>query len=257
MKRPEDTEMNKSDLLRTLKSFFLEKLPKALLFYILAPLLCVVFLSKPIGEAACRSEAAAFLILLAALAAVILNWLVYTVRRRKRPSTLVFSYGVLCLLITAYMEHEAVPADSALSATLAIICGSLMMIFFLVLSHWFASRRQSKAALAIAVGLRIAFGVVLFFMACQVFRDFETRCVSRETWITVAILIACWRPQRRGCLPSSAVPSCAAGPPPRRKEPLPGSSGKPTWTWTMIPSPCSIARFSIPSAITPMKRRPA
>ena len=189
MKRPEDTEMNKSDLLRTLKSFFLEKLPKALLFYILAPLLCIVFLSKPIGEAACRSETAAFLILLAALAAVILNWLVYTARRRKRPSTLVFSYGVLCLLIAAYMEHEAVPADSALSATLAIICGSLMMIFFLVLSHWFASRRHSKAALAIAVGLRIAFGVVLFFMACQVFRDFETRCVSRETWITVAILI--------------------------------------------------------------------
>ena len=190
MKRPEDTGMNKSDLLRTLKSFFLEKLPKALLFYILAPLLCVIFLSGPIGEAACRSETAAFLILLAALAAVILNWLVYTARHRKRPSTLVFSYGVLCLLIAAYMEHEAVPADGALSATLAIICGSLMMIFFLVLSHWFASRRHSKASLAIAVGLRIAFGVVLFLMACQVFRDFEIRRVSRETWITVAILIA-------------------------------------------------------------------
>ena len=186
---PEVVFMNKSDLLRALKTFFLKALPHFLLFYALAPVLCVIFLAQPIGEAARRSGTAAFLILLAALGAVILNWLVYQLIRRKRPSLLVFSHGILCLLIAAYMEHEALPADGALCGTLAIVCGFLALLYLLVLSHWFASFRSSKPALVLAVGLRIAFGVVLFFMACQIYRDFEIPQVTRDTWITVAILI--------------------------------------------------------------------
>ena len=147
--------MNKSDLLRALKKFFLKILPKLLLFYVLVPVLCVVFLTRPIGEAVRRSGTAVFLILLAALAAVLLNWLAYRLVHRKRPSLLVFSHGVLCLLITAYIQYEALPTASALRSTLAMVCGTLALIFMLVLSHWFASFRSSKAALAVAVGLRI------------------------------------------------------------------------------------------------------
>ena len=181
--------MNKSDLLRALKKFTLTILPKFLLFYALAPALCVVFLARPIGEAACRSDTAAFLILLAALGAVLLNWLIYKLIRGKHPSFLVFSHGILCLLITAFIEFEALPTAGATRATLAIVCGSLALLFMLVLSHWFASFRGSKAALALAVGLRIAFGVVLFFAVYQILRDFEIRHATRDTWITIGVLV--------------------------------------------------------------------
>lgn len=181
--------MNKYDLLRALKTFFLKTFPHFLLFYALAPVLCVIFLAQPIGEEVRRSGTAAFLILLAALGAVLLNWLVYKLVRRRRPSLLVFSHGILCLLVAAYMEHEALPADGALCATLAMVCGFLALLFLLVLSHWFASFRGFKPALVLAVGLRIAFGVILFFMACQIYRDFEIPQVTRDTWITIGILI--------------------------------------------------------------------
>lgn len=181
--------MNKSDLLRALKKFFLKVLPKLLVFYALAPVLCVIFLARPIGEAVRRSDTAAFLILLAALAAVLLNWLVYKLIRRRRPSLLVFSHGIFCLLITVYIQYEALPTASAQRSTLAMVCGSLALIFMLVLSHWFASFRGSKAALAVAVGLRIAFGIVLFFALCQILRDIEIRHATLETWITLGILI--------------------------------------------------------------------
>ena len=173
--------MNKYDLLRALKTFFLKTFPHFLLFYALAPVLCVIFLAQPIGEEVRRSGTAAFLILLASLGAVLLNWLVYKLVRRRRPSLLVFSHGILCLLVAAYMEHEALPADGALCATLAMVCGFLALLFLLVLSHWFASFRGFKPALVLAVGLRIAFGVILFFMACQIYRDFEIPQITRDT----------------------------------------------------------------------------
>ena len=181
--------MNKSDLLQALKKFFLTVLPRFLLFYALAPALCVIFLGQPIGRAACQSGTAAFLILLAALAAVILNWLVYKVVHKKRPSLLVFSHGILCLLITAYIQYEALPTASPLRATLAMVCGTLALLYMLVLSHWFASFRGSKASLALAVGLRIIFGVVLFFVLWQILRDIEIRHATLDTWLTLGILI--------------------------------------------------------------------
>ena len=155
--------MNKSDLLRALKKFFLTVLPRFLFFYALTPALCIIFLTRPISEAVRRSGTAAFLILLAALAAVVLNWLVYKAVHKQRPSLLVFSHGILCLLITVCIQYEALPTTSTLRATLAMVCGPLALLFMLVLSHWFASFRGSKAALTIAVGLRIAFGVVNAF----------------------------------------------------------------------------------------------
>ena len=172
-KHTEDVFMNKSDLLQALKKFFLAVLPKFLLFYALAPALCVIFLGQPIGRAACHSGTAVFLVLLA----------------EKWPSLLVYSYGILCLLITAFIQHEALPTASALRTTLAMVCGSLALLYMLVLSHWFASFRGSKAALALAVGLRIAFGVVLFFVLWQILRDIEIRHVTRDTWLTLGILI--------------------------------------------------------------------
>ena len=181
--------MNKSDLLQALKKFFLTVLPKFLLFYALAPALCVIFLRRPIGDAACHSGTVAFLVLLTTLAVVILNWLAYKTVQKKRPSLLVYSYGILCLLITAFIQHEALPTASALRTTLAMVCGSLALLFMLVLSHWFASFRSSKAALALAVGLRITFGVVLFFAVWQVLRDFEIRHATRDTWLTIGVLI--------------------------------------------------------------------
>ena len=181
--------MNKSDLLRALKKFFVTILPRFLLFYALAPALCVVFLAQPIGEAVRRSGTAVFLILLAALAAVILNWLVYKAVRGKRPSLLVYSHGILCLLITAYIQYEAFPPASSLRASQAMVCSFLALLFMLVLSHWFASFRGSKPALVIAVGLRIAFGAVLFFAVWQILRDIEIRHVTRDTWLTFGILV--------------------------------------------------------------------
>ena len=70
-----------------------------------------------------------------------------------------------------------------------MVCGSLALLFMLVLSHWFASFRGSKAALALAVGLRIVFGVVLFLVLCQIIRDIEIRHATRDTWLTIGVLI--------------------------------------------------------------------
>ena len=57
-----------------------------LVFYALAPLLLLVFLARPVRNAVLASDPAAWMILLAVLAAVCLNWAVYAVIRRKRPS---------------------------------------------------------------------------------------------------------------------------------------------------------------------------
>ena len=179
--------MNKTDLLRTLKSLFLITIPKALLFYVLVPLLCLVFLAQPIADTVRVSDPAAFRILLAALAAIGLNWLVYARIRRKRPSFLVFAYGVICLLAVVITQYEALPSDSAMKSTMAFIGGSLALISLILLGYWFAWR-QSRPAHVIAVGLWIVFGLILFFMVLQILRDIEIRHMTRDTWITIGIL---------------------------------------------------------------------
>ena len=162
---------------------------KGLFLYAAAPFLCVLFLREPIGRAARESDAAAFGILFAALACVCLNWGVYVLIHRKRPSLPVFAYGVFCLLLTVILESEALPGSVSLASTLAVIGGCLLLLFLFLLSFWFAAR-PSRPEHAIAVGLRIIIGLIAFFMAYQVFRDFESRTVNRDTWISVAILAA-------------------------------------------------------------------
>lgn len=181
--------MNRQDAINSLRSLFRTVVLKGLLLYVLFPLLCLLFLAQPVGTAVRGAESAAFLILLAALACVGLNWLVYFRVRRKRPSLLVFAYGAFCLLAVAVVEYDALPASAPVASTLAVIGGCLALAGLFLLSYWFAARR-SRPAHVIAVGLWIMIGIVAFFMAYQVVRDFETRNVTRDTWITLVILLA-------------------------------------------------------------------
>ena len=181
--------MNRQDMINSMKSHFRTVVLKGLLLYALFPVLCLLLLARPVGDAVRGAEPAAFLILLAALACVCLNWFVYTLVHRKLPSLLVFAFGAFCLLLVIIVEYEALPASAPLASTLAVIGGCLVLAFLFTLSYWFAARR-SRPAHVIAVGLWIVIGIVAFFMAYQVLRDIETRNVSRDTWITAVILIA-------------------------------------------------------------------
>ena len=179
--------MEPSGRQRYLKPAFWIMILKGLVLYTLIPGLLLWFLAPQIAGAARSSAPAAFLMLLAVLAAVVLNWGVYRLVRQRRPSLLVFSQGIACVLTAAIIEYEALPAYERLASTLAVILGCLSLTFLYTLGFWFASRR-SRPAHVIAVGLWIAIGVVGVFMLYQVIRDFESRIVSTDTWITVAVL---------------------------------------------------------------------
>ena len=181
--------MNRPDSPRSRRSRLIAAVSKDLFLYVLVPAVLLYFLARPVGEAVRVSDAAVFLILLAALAAVLLNWLVYAVLRRKRPPLPVFACGVFYLLIVELIEHYALPASHPLASTLAVIGGCLTLVCLLLLSFWLASC-PSRPAHVIAVGLRIIVGLTLFFMAYQVIRDFESRRVTRDTWITIGVMIA-------------------------------------------------------------------
>ncbi len=189
--------MNKADAPRLRKSLLWITILKGLFMYALAPALCLLLLAGPIGNAAQNSDPAAFLILLAVLGAVGLNWLVYAAIHRRRPSLLVFAHGVFCVLLVLIIEYEALPGYQELASTLAVIGGCLALALLFLLSFWFASRR-SRPAHTVAVGLWITIGLVAFFMLYQILRDIECRRVTRDTWITAVILlalipVACWR----------------------------------------------------------------
>ena len=181
--------MDSSDTARARKSRLISAMIRGAFLYVLAPALLLFFLAQPISNAVRASDANVFLILLAALAAVILNWMIYAVLRRKRPSLPVFAHGALCLLIIEIMEHYSLPANHPLTSTLAVIGGCLALAWMLLLSFWLAAL-PSRPAHVIAVGFRIIVGLTLFFMAYQVIRDFESRRVSRDTWITIGVMIA-------------------------------------------------------------------
>ena len=98
------------------KPFLWRIVLRGLFLYVLVTALLIIVFAQPIGSAVRNSDAAAFLILFAALAVTGLNWLVYKVIHRKHPPALVFALGVLCLLAVAAVEHEALPADCRLTA---------------------------------------------------------------------------------------------------------------------------------------------
>ena len=180
--------MDRPDTPQARKAFLRNLILRIVFLYVLVPVLLLVLLAKPIGSAACRSDAAVFLILLAAAAAAGLNWFVYTLLYHKRPPLPAFAHGLFIVTAVAFIEQEALPAYYALQSTLAVIIGFLALLSMLLLSFWFASLR-SRPAHVIAVGLRIAVGVVLFFMAYQIIRDIEIRNVTWNTWITAGVLV--------------------------------------------------------------------
>ena len=180
--------MDQAETKRLRVSRFLFTFLRNLFFYALIPGLLLWFLARPIADAVRRSDAAAFLILLAALGAIALNWMVYKLIRQKHPSLLVFTHGILCLLAVVFIEHDALPGYYGLTSTLALVAGFLALMSLMLPSFWFA-RRNTRLTRVIAVGLRIAAGVILFFMAYQIIRDIEIENITRDTWITLAILI--------------------------------------------------------------------
>ncbi len=163
---------------------------KGLLLYGLVPILCLLLLAQPIRDAVTRGRnTAAFLILLAALAAVVFNWFVYASVRRKFPPLPVLSHGAGCLLLVTLVEYFALPPTDTLASTLSVVAGCLLLAILFLLCFWLAARR-SRPAHVFAVGLGIVIGVLAFFMAFRVFRDIESRNVTADTWITGLILLA-------------------------------------------------------------------
>ena len=161
---------------------------KNLFLYAVVPGLLLWLLAQPIGNAVRGSDTSAFLILLAALGAIGLNWLIYKLIHQKRPSLLVFSWGIFCLLAVVFIEHDALPGYYALTSALALIIGFLALMFLLLLSFWCAARNTRVSRVA-AVGLRIIAGVILFFMAYQIIRDIEVKNVTLSTRITRVIQV--------------------------------------------------------------------
>ena len=156
---------------------------RRIFFYVLVPVLLLAFLAQPIGSAALASDAAAFLILLAALAAVGLNWLVYTAVIRKRPPF------VICVLIVVCLQYGVLPGDHQLMPTLAVIIAALALGVLLLLERWCTAAR-SKPAHAAAVVIRVLLGFIFAAMIFQVLVDIENGLVTVDTWITIGIVIA-------------------------------------------------------------------
>ena len=160
-----------------------------LAFYVPAPLLILGLLAKPIRNAVLASDPAAWMILLAVLAAVGLNWAVYAVIRRKRPSFLVFSVGIFWVLVTALIQYTGLPGGHHLMPTLAIVIAVLALVILLLLERWFTFR-PSKPAHATAVVIRVLLGIIVTGMVFQVLVDIENGLMNMDTWILIGIIIA-------------------------------------------------------------------
>ena len=176
--------MDKTDERRAKRKLLWIRILRNLFFYALIPALILGFLARPIREAVIASESLAFWILLAALAAVGLNWLVFAAIRRKPPTQLVYAHGVFCLLVVAVIQNEALAGRSAMTSTLSIIAVYLAMATLLLLSFWLATR-EARPPHVIAVTIWILLWVMVAAMAYGVIRDFESNLVSIDTWITI------------------------------------------------------------------------
>lgn len=181
--------MDSSGFRRIAKKVFTLDVLKGFLFYILFPVILLVLLAEPIGNTARRSNAAAWGILAAALAAIAANWAIYRIINRKNPTTLVYTHGLCCLLAVGILEQEALPGDGAMAPVLSFINIALGMLALLVFSFWLASLPY-RPAHAVAVTIRAVVGVGLFLCAWQVVRQFECGQVTLETGLTIAFIIA-------------------------------------------------------------------
>lgn len=194
--------MNREDLIRDGKKL-LRKCLRGLLLYVLFPVVCLIFLAQPIGNQVRGCEAESFRILLTALVLVGFNWAVYFVIRGERPSLLVFSYGVLLLLAVTVIECEALAGTEGLVSILTAAAGCLLLVFLFLFSFWLAAPQRSKLAHSTAVVLWVITGLIAVFMLYRVYRDFEVRRASADTWITLMILIA--------LIPAAFSPKILAG----------------------------------------------
>lgn len=93
------------------------------------------------------------------------------------------------LLVCAALLYGTLPPSDPAAGLLAVAIGMLVLAFLLVLSFRLAAR-PSRPAHAFSVGLRILAGIFLFFLAFQIVRDFESENVTRDTWLTLFVLIA-------------------------------------------------------------------
>lgn len=161
---------------------------KKLVIYAVVPLLLMIFLTGPIIGAVRRNPSSAFLILAAFACAVGLNWLAYFAVNKKCPSQLIVAYGALLLTIVAFIAYTALPGYDERAVILSYIGACLGLAALVLASFWCASSR-SRAAHVVAVGIWIVLGLVFVGAGYQVIRDFESNCVSRDTLITLGILI--------------------------------------------------------------------
>lgn len=173
---------------RSERPSFGKKILKGLFLYVLVPVLLLILLVQPVSAAVRGSVSAAFPLLLAAFGVVCLNWFAYAAFQRKRPSLLVFAHGVFCLFAFLIVEYAALPPVDPMTSSLADIGGCLVFAHLFLFSFWLASCR-SKAAHAAAVVIWVIIGFIAVFMLYRIWRDFEARTVTRDTWINIAILV--------------------------------------------------------------------
>ena len=176
--------MDKPETDRPGRARLLYTIAKDLFQYALVPFLLLVFLAKPVMDAARRSDPDVWGILLAALGAVGLNWYAYSAFRRKRPALPVFAHGLLCIESVLVIEYAALPGTHPLTSALAVIGGFLALASLLLFSFWLASCR-AKQAHAAAVCIWVLLGIVLCAMTYRAVRDFESRRVTPDTWLTL------------------------------------------------------------------------
>ena len=180
--------MDKTAPTRSRKVLFWIRILKGLFFYALVPLALLLLLAGPVSRAVRRSETAVWLILLAALGAVAVNWIVYSFICRKRPSLLVFSHGIFCLLLVLIVEAEALLDNDAMSSVLTMAGGLLVLLLSILFYFWLASR-HSKAGHSAAVFIRIMLDITLCVMAYRIWRDIETGISDADTWTTAGVIL--------------------------------------------------------------------
>ena len=161
---------------------------KTLFFYLAVPVLVFALLAGPIGNAVRASDAAAWWILLAVLGAVVLNWQVYALFRRRRPGLPVITHGILCLLATVLIETEALPGYHSLVSSLALAGGALALTVLLLFGIWCASF-HNRAGRITSATVQVILGLTLCLVAYQIIRDIEIKKVTRDTWLTLAIFL--------------------------------------------------------------------
>jgi len=162
---------------------------RGLFLYVLPPVLCLVLLARPIGNAVRASDAAVFLILLGALVCTGLNLAAYRAVRKKHPPLLVYAHGACCLLAMVAVEYESLLNTYGPTSTLAVIGGCLALAALLLYSFWFASRKGTAAHLT-ALVIWVIIGFVFVFMVYRVWRDIESKTAGIDTWIILAVLLA-------------------------------------------------------------------